>query len=122
MPDVDHAFAPAISAGAQPVIEPQVDLALARYYAMLSGYWPERFHYVDERYRTLPFPFAEVAPPAFEMEAEWDLDQLLGFIDTWTATRKYEEAHSVHPAESIWAELSDAWGAPERRRRVGWPV
>ncbi len=106
-----------------PVIEPRVDQILTTYYAeILSGYWPERFRYVDDRYRTLPFPFKELQPPRFEMEAEWDLSQLVGFLESWSATQRYEQAKGHHPITLIWQELIAAWGEPERRRLIRWPL
>ena len=39
-------------------IEPRIDQLLAHYYyEVLGGYWSPRLHFVEERYRTIPFPF-----------------------------------------------------------------
>lgn len=106
-----------------PVIEPAVDKVLVRYYSeVLSGYWPDRFHYVDEQYRTLPFPFSGLNPPHFVMRAEQDLSQLVGFLGTWSAARKYLEQTGRHPVNEIWKELLDAWGAEATKREVQWPL
>ena len=106
-----------------PVIDPSIDKVLFRYYKeVLSGYWPERFHYVDERYRTLPFPFEELNPPRFEMKAEWNLKQLVGFLDSWSATRRYQDERSEHPIKVVWEELCDSWREPETKRNIRWPL
>jgi SAM-dependent methyltransferase len=106
-----------------PVIDAGVDRVLDRYYRqVLAGYWPERIRYLEERYRTLPFPFAEFSPPAFHMEAEWDLGQLLGFLYSWSATRKYAREQGTNPLEIIWPELSAAWGDPSGKRPICWPL
>jgi SAM-dependent methyltransferase len=104
-------------------ISPQIDAEIERYtYEVLGGCWPERFEYVNNRYQTLPFPFQELQPPPFEISASWDLHQLLGFLDSWSAVRKYEETHDDHPLERIWEELSAAWGEPEQMRQIRWPL
>lgn len=106
-----------------PVIDPSIDKVLFRYYKeVLSGYWPERFHYVDERYHTLPFPFEELDPPRFEMKADWDLKQLVGFLDSWSASRRYQDERGEHPVKIVWQELSRVWGNPEGRRKIRWPL
>jgi len=105
-----------------PVIEAKIDLLLAAYYEMLADYWPERFHFVDERYQTLPFPFAEMSPPTFAMKAEWDLNQIAGFLNSWSATRRYRETKGRHPLDEIWPDLVSAWGEATRRRVIGWPM
>lgn len=106
-----------------PVIEPAVDRLLVRFYQdILAGYWPERFHYLDEKYRTLPFPFKELDPPGFEMQSEWDLDQLAGFLDSWSGSQRYRAAQGHSPLEPIWSELLEAWGDRCDCRLVRWPL
>jgi SAM-dependent methyltransferase len=106
-----------------PVINPRIDRVLAQYYTeILAGYWPAQIRYLDEHYTTLPFPFAELYPPAFEISAKWNLGQLLGFLDSWSATRRYEQAVGEHPAKRIWQSLADAWGEADREWLIRWPL
>ena len=106
----------------QSLIEPAVDRALEGLSRTLGEYWPPRFHLVAERYRTLPFPFDELAPPGFEARAEWDLAQVLGFVESWSASQRYAAAQGRSAADSIRQELADAWGAPDLKRPVRWPL
>jgi SAM-dependent methyltransferase len=104
-----------------PVIDPAIDAQVVKYYAeVLASYWPPKFHYVDERYQTLPFPFEELQPPPFEMSADWDLGQLVGFLNSWTAAHKYEGEHGQNPIKRIWQALAEAWGEPQQKRQVRW--
>jgi SAM-dependent methyltransferase len=106
-----------------PEITPAVDHILQAYYSeVLAGYWPEQLRYIDDRYRSLPFPFNEIKPPGFEMKADWQLEQLLGFLDSWSATRRYLDEKGHHPLTVIWQELAHAWGRPEQKRLVLWPL
>lgn len=106
-----------------PESSPLVDKSLLRYYSeVLAGFWPERIRYLEERYRTLPFPFEEIVPPAFEMEARWDRNQLMGFLDSWSATQRYREQNGRHPLEEIWEDLSDDWKDEEEKRTVRWAL
>ena len=104
-------------------ISPQIDPLVDRYYReILKGYWPERIHYLEEKYETLPFPFEEILPPSFVMKADWDLDKFAGFLDSWSATQRYKEQRGRHPLEQIWEELSAAWGNENETRLVRWPL
>lgn len=104
-------------------ISPQVDQLVRRYYYdVLNGFWPERIHYLEEKYETLPFPFDEIPPPSFIMEREWTLAQYAGFLDSWSATQRYKEKNGRHPLELIWNELSAAWGNEQEPRPVRWPL
>jgi len=108
---------------ALPEISPQVDKAVYKCYAeILSGFWPERIRYIEENYRTLPFPFEEIAPPQFVMEDEWDLGQLTGFLDSWSATQKYIKQNEKHPVKEIWDELSADWQDEKKKRLIRWAL
>lgn len=104
-----------------PTIEPAVDLILERYLReTLAGYWPDRFHYILDQYRTLPFPFYELTPPRFTMETVWDLTEVLGFLKSWSGTANYEKQKGHSPIEVIRPQLIDAWGETVRERIVHW--
>jgi SAM-dependent methyltransferase len=106
-----------------PKIFPGTDMALSRYYSeVLAGFWPERIRYLEERYRTLLFPFEETIPPPFEMKTDWDRNQLMGFLDSWSATQKYREQKGRHPLEEIWEELSSDWKDEAEKRTVRWAL
>jgi SAM-dependent methyltransferase len=104
-------------------ISPQVDPLVGRYYReILGAYWPERIQYLEAKYKTIPFPFEEITPPAFAMEVMWDLKQFAGFLDSWSATQRYKAEHGRHPLEQLWPELVSAWGDENQARPVRWPL
>ena len=52
-----------------------------RLYADIVGaYWPPERRIVEDGYRTLPFPFDELAAPEFEMVHSWNLEHLMGYL------------------------------------------
>jgi len=106
-----------------PHITPQVDPILSTYFQdVLGPYWSPLIQYVAEGYRRLPFPFNEIQPPTFEMVVGWSLDELRGFLASWSATRPYQEAQGHHPLELVNEALEEAWEEPEKRRKVRWDV
>lgn len=88
----------------------------------LAGFWPERIQYVHDRYATLPFPFDEIAAPSFAMTADWNLPELLAFLDTWSASQRYLQQHGARATDEIAPELARAWGDPARRRHLECPL
>lgn len=101
----------------------QADAILRRFYSETVGpNWPPERAHVDDGYRTLEFPFEELDPPAFEMRTEWPLAALLGYAGTWSATKRYRDARGVDPLPDLRRELSAAWGDPETRRAIAWPL
>jgi ubiquinone/menaquinone biosynthesis C-methylase UbiE len=102
-------------------ISPEIDTLVRQYYYdVLDGFWPERIHYLEEQYKTLPFPFEEVQPPSFAMERNFRLEEYAGFLDSWSATQRYKEQKGHHPLDAIWEQMSAAWGSEPRR--VRWPL
>lgn len=106
-----------------PIIEPEIDRWLEDFYwKTLSGFWPERIHYLEERYKTLPFPFEEIQPPEFEMEATWSVDDLIGFLASWSAVRKLVQAQGKVAFEGPVKELERIWGKQTKERAIRWPL
>lgn len=105
------------------VVTPEIDAIVEKFYSdILGDFWPDRFHYLANRYQTLPFPFTELTTPSFEMQAVWSLNQLAGFLDTWSAVRRYQAKRGAHPLQVIWSELSAAWEQPDQTRLIRWPL
>ncbi|HUP61677.1 MAG TPA: class I SAM-dependent methyltransferase [Thermoanaerobaculia bacterium] len=89
---------------------------------VLAGYWPERIQHVHERYATLPFPFDEIAAPAFSMTAGWNLAELLAFLETWSASQRYFQERGTRATAEIAPQLSRRWGNPASRRNLRRPL
>jgi SAM-dependent methyltransferase len=104
-------------------ISPQVDRVVGYLYGDLLGpCWPPERKMTEERYTTISFPFEEVLGPNFEMHARWNLDQVLGYLGTWSSVQKFMQLHSANPLDQIEADLRCAWGAAEALREVRWPL
>jgi hypothetical protein len=104
-------------------ISPAIDALVLRFYNETTGpFWPPERAIVEAGYRTVVFPFEELTPPAFEMESSWTLDQLLGYLGTWSATQKFIAARGVDPVDSLGEELRPVWGAGDLPLRVRWPL
>jgi len=103
--------------------DPLADEVLGRFTSQTVGpYWPPERALVDSEYRTIDFPFAEIEPPAFEMEARWPLPALLGYVGTWSATTRFRAARGYDPLPELAAGLRRFWGDPETPRRIEWPL
>jgi ubiquinone/menaquinone biosynthesis C-methylase UbiE len=100
-----------------------VNQLVHNFYANTVGpYWPPERKLVEEGYRTIPLPFAELTPPAFRMEARWTLEQLLGYFSTWSATNRFIKATGRNPLEPLREALARVWGDPNSPRLVVWPL
>lgn len=88
----------------------------------LEPWWPPERRWVDQRYSGLPFPGNEWAfPQDLWIERRWDLDQLLGYLDTWSAVQA-ARASGEDPLQSLAAELRARWpGGGTAALDLRWP-
>ena len=104
-------------------VSPEVDMLVDRLARDIVGpYWPPERRWVDEDYRTIPFPFAEVEVPELWIEEEWDFSHFVPYFATWSATNRYRKATGHDPFETLGEAMERAWGDPARVRTVRWPV
>jgi len=100
-----------------------VNRLVNEFYANTVGpYWPPERTLVESGYRTIPFPFAELTPPPFRMEARWTLEQLLGYFSTWSATNRFIKATGRNPIEPLSAAMLRVWENPNASRLITWPL
>ncbi len=90
------------------------------YEGILSGFWPEERRYVEQGYRNFELPGNAITAPEFEMSVEWLVDDMLGYLRTWSACKRYEAEHGEDPVAKIAMLLTEAWGRDARR--VSWPL
>jgi SAM-dependent methyltransferase len=100
-----------------------LDRELVRFFGEIVGpYWPPGREILDEGFRTIAVPFAELAPPRFEMKVEWNLAQLSGFLASWSAVDRYRRALAKDPVPPFVAEIAPLWGDPAATRAIRWPM
>lgn len=92
------------------------------YNEITEPYWEAGRRFIDEEYRTLPFPFDEIEMPPIEMQACWTLEGVVGLLSSWSAVQKFQRERGYNPITEIWDLLSAAWGDPSTERDIRWPV
>lgn len=99
-----------------------IDAATRRFYRDVVGpFWPPERLLTEQRYQTIEFPFAEFASPNFVIEQPVTLDDVAGYVRTWSATRAFVKHHGKDPVDDLVAQLGPAWGAAQSRL-ARWPI
>jgi SAM-dependent methyltransferase len=103
--------------------DPNLDRLLQTYYWDTVGqYWPPERRDVESGYRSIEFPFVEIASPSLSMLENWTQAQFLGYLRSWSATARYVDARGEDPVVPLEAQLSPVWGDSQRTRTVSWPL
>ena len=103
-------------------MEPAIDAIVHKYYTEIVGeYWPPERRHVEQHYAGIKFPFNEIPAPALAIEENYSLRQLIGYLDSWSATQGYIKARGESPLRLIGSDLEKAWG-DAATRRIQWPL
>jgi len=92
------------------------------YRETLHAHFPDSVRLVDECYATVDLPGTPIDSPDFTMTADWTLDQLLAFADSWSGVQAALEKTGAHPLDAYRDELAALWGDPEAARTLRWPL
>jgi SAM-dependent methyltransferase len=102
-------------------VAPAIDAVVRYFYDVIVGqYWPPERRHVENAYRDLPFPWRELTAPQFQLRLDWDLDDFIGYVGTWSAAQRYTKVSGADPLPALRAEIAPLWGSGNRH--VIWPL
>ena len=109
--------------GYQDMLAPEgVEQAIDPLREEILGYWPPERRLIDEAYRDFAWPFDWIQPPVFELRAQWTLPRMLGYFSSYSATKRYIDAHGRDPVAAHAPAIARAWGDPDTTRTLRWPM
>lgn len=88
---------------------------------ILGNFWLPENRLVEQKYKTIEFPFRELESPEFIMEKDMTESDLLGLFHSWSAVQRYKDTEKSDPVALIEKELSKAWGE-EPSQRYKWEL
>ena len=94
------------------------------YEDILGSYWPKERKIVENKYQDIPFPFQKIDTPVFQIELDWTLSELVGYLYTWSSVQKFIAKNNSDPVKQIYDDLAAAWGDKNtwHKRRLVWPI
>lgn len=85
------------------------------HYNTIGSYWDLERTFVDYGYLSVPFPFKEIACPEFQIKVDWTMENLQGYLETWSAVKKYKANTGENPVPLLMKQIKKFWGNEERR-------
>ncbi|GHN00672.1 methyltransferase [Cytophagales bacterium WSM2-2] len=93
-------------------VDPDLDLHIKDFYTKVVGpYWDKERKLIDEEYKTITFPFQEIQTPAFSIRYDWSIDELKGYLTTWSSVQKFIKEKNFNPVENLIEKIGPAWSA-----------
>ena len=103
-------------------INEQVDNIISDFYDNVIGrYWDKERKYIDENYKTIPFPFDELQKPNLAITQHWTLEHLIGYLQTWSAVKHFIKQNDYNPVEKLKTEFEKLWDN-EQIKKVSFPL
>ena len=101
-------------------ISPEIDNIIESVLQLVEQDWPAERDYVWNRYRDIHMPWPEISPAEFDMTADWTAEQMLGYLGTWSASKRFTARTGENPLASHAEAMRSAWGS--EIRQVRWPL
>lgn len=104
-------------------IDAEIDKIFSRIYKeILVEYWALERRHVENAYRDIPFHFNDVKEKIFQMKKQWNLDDFMGYLSTWSAVQKYIKTNGSNPLELVKNDFEKSWGNSATVKEVSFPV
>ncbi len=91
-------------------VSPEIDFHLKDFYVNIVGpYWDKERKLIDEQYETIAFPFQEIKTPEFSFSFQWTLNELQGYLETWSSVQKFIRENNYNPVEEFIQRIAPVW-------------
>jgi SAM-dependent methyltransferase len=103
-------------------VDAAVDTVVDHFYTEVIGAdWPAERRHVEQGYRSLPFPWQHETAPDFVLETDWDLEEVMGYLATWSAVQRHKDRLGHDPLPALRPQLAKHWQSGGTRR-LRWPI
>jgi SAM-dependent methyltransferase len=93
-----------------------LDEVILHFYQNTVGpFWDLERKHVEQAYQSIPFPFEEIECPCFSSDFEWTFAHLIGYLQTWSATKHFQKQKGHNPLDLVLEDLKLAWGEEEKQ-------
>ncbi len=81
------------------------------YLNVTDPYWEPERKYLENNYRDLPIPFQELTiDHTFKMTTHWTIEQMEGYLNTWSAIKKFIRVNNFNPVDELINKIRPVWG------------
>lgn len=103
-------------------VSPEVDDAMRFFRAVIEPFWSSCSQLLWDGYRDVNMPLPAITTPVYQIVMHWNLEQLLGYLHTWSATKLCMQSLGHHVLDDARQRLLSGWGDPAMVRRVNMPL
>lgn len=94
----------------------------AFYWDEVHGHWPPERRHVETGYTAFSFPFPEHDVPPLSIERVWSVEDLLGYVETWSAVKGARKKGDGALVDRFAADARALCPGDAPSIRVRWPI
>ena len=103
-------------------VSPEVDDAMRFFRAIIEPFWSSCSQLLWDGYRNVGMPLPALDAPRYQITMQWNLEQLLGYLNTWSATKLCVQSLGGHVLNDARQRLARGWGDASTVQRVVMPL
>lgn len=105
-----------------PAISEKIDKIIQDFHDnTLNEYWRAENRLVEKEYRDIRFPF-EPVDKIFYSEKLFDLNDLICYLNTWSATQRFITENGFNPTHELKEELKEVWEDENEVKKISWKI
>lgn len=102
-------------------ISKEIDPIITHFYTKVVGpYWDPQRKLIDNQYRGIDFPFQKIQVPAFDFSFNWTIEELEGYLTTWSAVQKFVKEQGRNPVVDLVPLIKPHW--KQERMKITFPL
>lgn len=103
-------------------VNPEIDEIISSFYHNTIGpYWDTERRYIDEEYKTIPFPFEELSCPDLYSTLYWSFEHFMGYLNTWSAVQHFMKDKGYNPVDKLALLIAPFW-AKNEIKKASFPI
>lgn len=88
----------------------EIDSLIHHFYTEVIGsYWHPERRFVDTGYKNIEMPLKEIKAPDYTMSCHWTFDELMGYLNTWSAVKTFIELNDYNPVDELATAIRPYW-------------
>src|SRR6188768_1799574 len=92
------------------------DTIFSFYENVTKPFWDYERKYVEELYKTVEFDYELLPVKDFETTLNWQREDMIGYISSWSAIQKYIKVNGNSPIPIIEEEINKLWPKGEVKK------
>lgn len=82
---------------------------------LIDPYWSEKNRILHKQYKEIRFPFSNIQTPQIEMGINWTREELLDYLATLSATKRYNDTQNTSITDSLRDKIKSHWAETEKK-------